>query len=469
MVARYRGFGKAVGTPVIRKAIRQIRGEGLRARALRGSGLTMLQFGGGNILRLVSNLVLTRLLFPEAFGMMVLVQVFLGGLQMFSDIGIKTSIVQNKRGDDPDFLNTAWTLQIMRGVVLWLAACALAYPAAQLYGEDMLLQLLPVAGFNAVIAGFTTTNVATANRHLRLGRQTIIGLSCRAFGVFLTIVLAWYLQSVWALIYGTLISTAIRVMVFHRVLPGIRNRLRWDPASVREIFGFGQFIFLSTLAGFLINQGDRAILGGYITLAELGVYNVGYLFGSLPFIVSKSVANKVVLPLYRMRPPSESAKNRADIRRARRMAVGFAMAICVTLAFIGVPLVETLYDPRYALAGPMVALFGISMVPMVAFSSYDGALLAAGDSKRFFVLLFVTAVIQTALLFTGVIWLGLFGAIIAPGIAALIAYPLRVAYLRQYKANDPVSDALFLGLGFGLTGLACWLNWEAISTLIVSV
>jgi hypothetical protein len=76
-------------------------GDALRARALRGSALTMLKFGGQNALRLGSNLILTRLLFPEAFGLMALVQVFLTGLQMFSDLGIHASVIRSARGEDP--------------------------------------------------------------------------------------------------------------------------------------------------------------------------------------------------------------------------------------------------------------------------------------------------------------------------------------------------------------------------------
>ena len=95
-------------------------GDGLRAKAMRGSAMTIISFGGQNVLRLGSNLILTRLLFPEAFGLMALVQVFMGGLQMFSDLGIQASIIQNSRGDDPDFLNTAWTIQVIRGTCLWL-------------------------------------------------------------------------------------------------------------------------------------------------------------------------------------------------------------------------------------------------------------------------------------------------------------------------------------------------------------
>src|SRR5712675_1262901 len=107
----------------------------LRSRALAGSAWTTFGFGGQKLIQLVSNLVLTRLLFPEAFGLMALANVILLGLGMFSDLGIKPSIVQHEQGDSEKFLNTAWTIQILRGLSVWLAACVLAYPASLIYHD----------------------------------------------------------------------------------------------------------------------------------------------------------------------------------------------------------------------------------------------------------------------------------------------------------------------------------------------
>ena len=98
--------------------VARLSGHGLFARALRGSVLTAGSYATAQGLRLISNLILTRLLYPEAFGVMALVSVALVGLQMFSDLGLGPAIAQNPRGDDPDFLNTAFTLNALRGAVL---------------------------------------------------------------------------------------------------------------------------------------------------------------------------------------------------------------------------------------------------------------------------------------------------------------------------------------------------------------
>ncbi len=148
----------------------------LRAHTLRGSIITIADFGFRQCLGLFSNLLLAWLLFPEAFVLMALVAVILRGLKMFSDVGIGPSIVQHERGDDPAFLNTAWTLQIIRGVALWVGASVLAWPASTLYGAPDLWYVLPIAAFSSVIAGLKLDGLLHAlPRSLTWAPMVILG------------------------------------------------------------------------------------------------------------------------------------------------------------------------------------------------------------------------------------------------------------------------------------------------------
>lgn len=428
--------------------------------------MTILSFGGGNILRLISNLILTRILMPEAFGLMALVQVFIIGLEMFSDTGINVSIIQSKRGEDRDFLNTAWSIQVVRGALLWLLCCLIAYPVGQLYGEPLLAALLPLAGLSLLVMGFTPTKVASANRNLQLGRLTAIELATQAVGIVIMVALTWWLQSVWALAIGNVITTLLRVVTQQVFLPGIRNRFFWEKDAFWELFNFGKFIFLSTAVGFAINQGDKAILGGYVSFAELGVYNIGYFLGAIPFLLNSAIANKVILPLYRMKPLTESAANRQAVFRMRRLIGAGGISLCVLLAFCGVWLINLLYRPEYTLAGPVIVLLSLSLLPQIIQSSYGVQLLALGASRNFFLINLLTAIVQTTLMFVGVIWFGILGVILATGTASLVTYPVRVWLVAAHKGWDIKGDALLFSTGFSLVGLACWLNWDEILKLI---
>ena len=440
-------------------------GQGMKARALRGTGMTVIATVGTNGLRLASNLVLARLLTPEIFGLMALANVFLIGLKMFSDTGVTTSIVRSPRGDEDIYLDTAWTLQIGRGVVIWLAACLLAWPAALIYDEPALMMILPVAALSVLIDGFSPTKVATANRHLLLGRVTWINLSTQFIQILITVAIAWVWPSVWALVIGGLIGIFITVGARFVALPGRGNWFAWEREAGRELITFGKFILLATGFSFLIDQSDRIILGAQISTAELGVYSIGYMFGSLPILLGVAVSGAIMMPLYRSNPIAGNAANRAKIFRARRIVTLGTLSCSFFLACAGVALIDLLYDSRYALAGPIIVLLNVCLVPRLIMLGSGAALLAAGDSRAHFTTMTSTALLQTGLMVLGVLWLGIPGVLLATFLAIFLVIPLQAYFLNRYESWDPKGDAILFSLGMVLNGLACWWHWADILRL----
>jgi O-antigen/teichoic acid export membrane protein len=436
------------------------KGDSTRAKSIRSASMVLLGFGGTNVLRLISNLILTRILFPEAFGLMALMNIFIIGLNMFSDIGVNTSIIQNDRGSDPKFLNTAWTLQIIRGFILWGACCALAYPAAQLYEEPRIIELLPIMGLTVIITGFQTTKIALANRNLQLGAQTMTDLASQVLGLTITVTLAVIYQSVWSLVIGMLFSSAIKVISQHIILKGPSNRIEFDKSACSEIISFGKFIFISSIAGFLVNQGDRAILGAYISFTDLGVFSVGYLFANTPWQLAQAAGSKIIFPLYKKLPTTQSAENRQKVNKARRMVLLSITALIGLASLISVPMINFLYDERYHDAGPILALLGFALTTQVMASNYQGAHLSHGDSRRHMNQTLVKAFLQVTFSLILIAKFGTLGAILSMTLASLLSYPFVMALARRYKAWNATTDLMTLALGWGCSGLAVWL-WRA--------
>jgi O-antigen/teichoic acid export membrane protein len=425
----------------------------------------MGSFGGSQVMRLASNLVLTRLLFPEAFGIMALIQVVLTGLALLSDTGLRVSVVQNARGDDPDFLNTVWTVKVIRGIVLWLAACALAVPMARIYDEPLFAQLLPVVGLTAIARGFMPTAILTADRHMRFGRVTVINLTNQLLTILVSIGLAWLLNSVWALAFGVVFGAVSNLLMARLFLPNSRNQLHWDTNIMKGLFGFGKWILLGTVASYVVNNADKIILGAFISLEDLGVYNIGLMLSVLAYKICGGLKTKLLMPVYRMRPMRGNEINRRKTFMMRRLISGSGIAVTAVLAFLGIPLIEFLYDDRYALAGPIVVLFCLSLIPRIIMVGMGDLLLVNGDSWRAMHLTIAQALVQVPLLWFGVQWFGLGGAIMAPAVAVLAIHPLRLHYARRYEGWDGLGEAGLLLLGVIPAGLACWLNWDAIAPL----
>ncbi len=140
---------------------------------------------------------------------MALVLVVIHGAAMFSEIGLRDSIIQSDRGEDQRFLNTAWTLQILRGVFLWGIIAVLAGPVSEFYNEPRLATILPVSGLIPLIQGFNSVRLATYSRHLKLERLVAIQLVSQTLGVVIIVLLAWWLKSIWALVLGSLVGPAL--------------------------------------------------------------------------------------------------------------------------------------------------------------------------------------------------------------------------------------------------------------------
>lgn len=419
----------------------------IKKRAIRGSLWTLSSYGASYVLRFGSNLILTRLLFPEAFGLMSLVQTFMTGLEMFSDVGVLPSIIQNKRGDDPKFLNTAWTIQSIRGFALWICACIIAFPAAQFYQEPMLIQLLPVAGITSLIGGLDSTKLASANRHLRLGRVTLIGLGSYVAGLLVMITWAWMYKSVWALVVGGIVSTLMKMVLSHLVLEGERNRFNWDQESLVALSRFGRWIFISTVLGFLASQGDRLLLGRLLDVRFLGVYTIALAMSSLAQSLIQELSGKVLFAAY-----SEVVRERPErlyliLRKNRLILATAGLGFSLFFVLFGEKLIEILYDDRYLEAGWILRVLALRMVINSLNLTYGDVLLAKEKGFVITGLIATKVCILFLAMFVGFQLGGTHGVIVGIVAAEWLLYPIEAICFSRFSIWQPEVDFPFIGIG----------------------
>lgn len=339
----------------------------LKRRVLNAGAWSVAGYGASQAIRFGANLLITRLLAPEMFGVMAIATIVMVGLQMFSDLGLHQSIVQSRRGDDPAFLDTAWVTQIVRGFLLWAIALAIAlllglagrlglFAPESVYSDPQLPSIVAVLSFSAVIGGFASTKRSQATRKLALGRVTLIDLASQITG--LALMFAWLTvdRSIWALVAGALFGSLATTVLSHTSLPGSPNRWRWEASAFREIFHFGKWIFISSILGFLEVNSDRLLLGGMVDTPTLGVYVIAFtIFSSVEQLLTRSVAGVIY--------PALSEVARQDPDDLKRKCYQFHWPVASVVYFssgflmmAGEALIGLLYDPRYADAGWMLRI-----------------------------------------------------------------------------------------------------------------
>ena len=187
--------------------------KSLRNRILHSAKWTLLGHGTSQVLRFGSNLILTRLLAPDMFGVMALGYMVFTGLAMLSDLGIGDIITRSPRGEEPKFLNVVWVMQIGRGILI--ASCAFALsalwatpwfamllPAKSVYGDARVPGLIAALAIVPLAAAFESTKSALARRRMNIASLTKIDLLCQIATTAFTLAWAALDPSVWALAFG---------------------------------------------------------------------------------------------------------------------------------------------------------------------------------------------------------------------------------------------------------------------------
>jgi O-antigen/teichoic acid export membrane protein len=353
----------------------------LRTLAVRGTLWTILGFGSSQVLRLAFNLVLARLLVPEFFGLMALVWTIATGVNLFFDLGVSPAVVRDPRGDTPEFLNTAWALQIVRGVGLALLCFLLAPLMAAFYGDPRLRWILPLIGTTSVASGFASTSLITLQRHMVVKRVVIMDVVTQAVSGVLMVSWALLRPSVWALVCGSMAPSVLKMVWSHFLVPGRSDRIAWDRTAVRTLFVFGRWVWMSSILTFLASQIDRLILGKLFTLQMLGVYSIATMIAEVPRALVMAMIRNVIFPAYSKSAEFPRPELREKVLRYRRTLLAVMACGIAALVAGGDVLIGVLYDKRYAAGSWMLPILALGLWPSLLAKTIDSSLAAIGKPR----------------------------------------------------------------------------------------
>ena len=428
---------------------------------LKGAIWTVGAFGVGQVIRLATNIILTRLLAPELFGIMQIVYSLRTGVELFSDVGIVQNIIHNKNANEPDFYNTAWSLQLIRGVILWLAFCVAAIPVARFYHSSILALVIPIAALSFVIGGFSSTSHSLVLKRMNYSRMTTFDMIVAVLSSMAQIILAYFSPTIWALVFGSLLGWAIFVIGTHFLLPDVRHRFYVSKDYAGQILSFGKWIFVSSIIYFLSTNFDRLYLAKTIPLDVLGVYGIARTLSGLISALVQQLSNSVIFPFissHSHMPRTELHEQLAPIRLKFLLVASIGFSLFAATADLAI---RVLYDQRYQAASWMLPILVIGAWFAILANLNESTLMGLGrpnysafaNSAKFGFLLISLLLIVTHF--------GVLGAVFVVAASDLCRYvPLLVGQVRERFAFGG-QDAVATLAVFGLIALWEGLRWAA--------
>src|SRR5260370_11415081 len=235
----------------------------------------------------VRSVVLARLLAPEDFGLCVMALIIVAALNALTTIGLNQTIVANKFDTKDELkahLDTVWSAELIRSLVVALLVSASAFPMSRFYGQAQLSVIIPILGLITLVQGFQNIGLVILRKEISFARIFWYELATNVAGIALTVVLAVVMRNVWALVFGLLLTAALGAIlsyIFHSYLP----RFAFEKIALRGALNLGKFSLVIAVASYVTTMADNVMVGRLLGTGALGNYSLAYNVASAPISV----------------------------------------------------------------------------------------------------------------------------------------------------------------------------------------
>jgi len=393
------------------------------ARTARGAAWVVAWRMSTRLLGLCSTLILVRLLAPDEFGLVALAAAFAAALDICLAMGVEEQIIRAK-APDRALYDTAFTFNLLRGLIVGGLLMASAGPAAVFFADARMEPVLLALAASAALSGVANIGVVDFRRELRFEREFLLQLLPRLVGITVTLGLAFWLHSHWALV-GGILANRFGVVVMSYALHPFRPRL--SLMAWRSLAGVSAWSWALSIATTLRDRSDSLVIGRLLGPAAVGHYAVGVEVATLP-------SSELVDPICRACMPGFAANRRdsedggrTDFLRVLGMLALLTLPAGMGISLLAGPVVALGFGQGWLAAVPVVQILGVAGM-LTLFGNVGAAMLNA-HAKLGTLLAVVSssAALRIALLLLLTARFGIAGAALAIGIVAVLEHVVTVA------------------------------------------
>jgi O-antigen/teichoic acid export membrane protein len=416
----------------------------LRAKLLGGSGLKGHMFRGGTwmgigsvleqVFRMGRNMLLTRLLAPEAFGVMAIVYSTSSIVDMLAEIGVKEAIIQHPKGNDHRYINSAWWLGFGRGVGIYAILFALAPWVAKFYGNAELAPLMRTALLSIIFLGAQSSKAFVALKEMKFKRWAFIQNGGGIFGSLVVVGMAFFVRSVWALAIGFAAENFMRCIISFAICPFL-PRLELDRESLKGLLTFSKGVFGLSVLNLIFARTDIFVLGKLYPAGQLGIYTMAIYLIQVPVSFIMNVLSQTLMPSFAQIQREHSRINRIVIR-VTSVIVLLGMPALIFIALGSRSILSLLYGSRYASAALPLALAGVVALLNLMNGIITMVFYATGVPQFHRRCVFIMAVLMIVLIYPAAKEFGMVGGQIAALFAVAAGYASQLVRMKHLTQLD---------------------------------
>jgi len=382
-----------------------------------------------NWIRLI---ILARILAPDDFGQMGIALLAMGVLETFSNTGFSAALIQ-KKGKTKEYLASAWTVSVFRGIILFVLLYSIADFTAAFFGSSESSILIKLIAFSMLSRGLTNIKVIYFAKELKFHKHFIYFLSGSAVDFVVTIVLAIILQSPLALVIGLVAGSITRMLASFLIAPW-KPKFEFNLKKSSQLFVFGKWILISNLLSYLLIQGDSLFVGKIFGAEDLGIYQMAFRFASILSVQFAFVIAEVTFPAY-----SKIQDNIPKLKNAYLRVLKFSLLFALPFAALMFSFAEEftmiILGEQWLGMVPVLQVLAIGSI-LRLFSEINGVLFRGMGKPKIQTLLSVLALVMIAgIIYPLSFYFGLVGAALSVTIPYILINLLEVLILRKMLSS----------------------------------
>ena len=350
----------------------------IKKELAKGVAWTGLSAYTGQILGIIITMILARLLSPTEFGLIALATVVSSFLGMLSTMGIGPAIIQRKDLTQ-DNLNSIFTFTLIVGLTLGIILFCSSWPIAAFYEDE---RLIPITQIMAVLLFLGPANMvpeALMNKNKRFKENAERSILLQVISGAIAIYAAWNGAGVYSLLiapFFTSVGTFIWNRRFYKVY--IDWHLNIEP--IKRIFSFSFYQLLFDTVNYFSRNLDKLIIGKYLSMDDLGLYEKSYRMMQMPLHQITFVITPVLHPLLKdFQNDLNEIHNK--ITKLIRFLATISFPVGITLSCCSEEIITFMYGNKWEAAIPIFQVLALSVPLQLVFSSTGVVYLVCNNTK----------------------------------------------------------------------------------------
>lgn len=309
---------------------------------------------GSQIISLIITTIIARILDPEAYGVVAIINAFINIFSVFSDCGLSDSLIQKKDADDLDY-STAFIANTFLCFTIYGVIFVVSPFISKFYEIDSLTILIRVSAISILISAYKNIQHAYVAKKLMFKKYFFASIIGTIGSGILGIIMAINGYGVWALIISNLFDMAVDTLCC-MVMVSWRFKIGFSFERLKGLLNFGSKILLVNFIERIYNKLYQLVIGKFYTSEDLAFFDKGdNLSGKLISNVDYSISS-VLFPVM-----SNKQNEKEDVKKIAKetLKVNFYIVtpLLVGMAVVAEPLIKLVFTEKWLPAVPYVRIY----------------------------------------------------------------------------------------------------------------